>query len=191
MRPFLALSFVVLSGCAAPQASPVAPPLPAASTSYFEGTSEVFVAPRAGGAAPVATMRAVIRRKLDPARGVIVEQVASEEGRGRPAREYLVTMAVSGSNFSMKERGGAFEGSGSLSGPAWAWTSWESRSTLPDGSTVHSRDLLSEQGLTVEKEVKSPRGAVVLVERFARIDRESYLRKRAELGITGAVDEDR
>jgi hypothetical protein len=166
-----------------PASAPVTTP---ADTEYFDGTSEIFPGPPAPGAAPIATNRVLIRRTVDRERSVIEEEVVSEEGRGRPVKEYLVTMTVSGVTFTMAERGDAFHGAGTLEGSPWGWTAWSSHSVLPDGSTVDSRDRLSDRGLEVEKEYRGARGTVHLRERFSRIDREAYARRRADLEGGGA-----
>jgi hypothetical protein len=167
--------------------APLASGAPAAATEYFHGTSEVYPLPRAEGAPPVATTRALIRRTVDPARSVIVEDVVSEDGRGRPAREYVVTMTVSGAAFTMEERAGAFRGTGTLEGPPWRWSAWTSHAVLPDGGMVDSRDRLTDASLEVEKEYRGAHGAVLMVEHFARIDHAAYDRLRAELGVAPAA----
>jgi len=177
----VALSMMV--PCCTPASAPTAQAPAAASTEYFDGTSEIFPAGRPEGSPPVATNKVLIRRTVDPGRGLIEEAVVSEEGRGRPVREFVVTMAVSGETFTMTERGGAFRGAGTLEGAAWGWTGWTSHAELPDGGTVDSRDRLSEQGLEVEKEYRGARGSVRMRERFSRIDREAYARRRSELGV--------
>ncbi|MCU0655241.1 MAG: hypothetical protein MUF64_08120 [Polyangiaceae bacterium] len=154
--------------------------MPAPLVEYYEGTSQVFAGPP--GAAPVATNRVLVRRRLDRARSTIEEDVVSEQGPGRPLKEYVVTMAVTGSVFSMSERSGAFRGDGTLEGPAWAWTGWASHATLPDGGTVDSRDRLVGRNLEVEKEYRGARGSVRIVEHFERVEREAYERRRAALG---------
>lgn len=188
-RTIIATLFLM---AATPQCAPPAAPAtghtaPAAATEYFHGTSEVYPLPRAEGAPPVATTRALISRTVDTARSVIVEDVVSEAGRGRPAREYVVTMTVSGAAFTMEERAGAFRGTGTLEGPPWRWRAWTSHAVLPDGGTVESRDRLTDAGLEVEKEYRGAHGAVLMVEHFARIDHAAYDRLRAELGVAPAA----
>jgi hypothetical protein len=181
----LPAAILLLLPCCQPASAP--PPVALVNTDYFAGTSEVFPEPRADGAAPVATSRVLVRRTIDSTRNIIEEEVVNEEGRGRPAREFLVTMAVTGASFTMTERHGAFRGAGSLEGPPWGWVAWTSLAELPDGSTVESRDRLSDRGLDVEKEYHGPRGTVHLRERFLRIDREAYAARRKELGVPRVV----
>lgn len=172
------LGLLALVSACHPPTSPVAS---APLTEYYDGTSQVFVGPQ--GSAPVATRRVLVRRRLDRAQSTIEENVVSEEGQGRPVKEYVVTMAVTGSTFSMTERSGAFRGDGTLEGPAWGWTGWTSHATLPDGSSVDSRDRLLPHSLEVEKEYRGARGSVRMVEHLERIKRDAYDRRRTELGV--------
>lgn len=150
----LALLFVVLASCggdpkhAQPlddMMEPARGPLPAASTLCYAGISE--------GMGEQA--RTVAKRTVDPAAGTITEDVSNDAQGSHGAHTYHVVMTISDGDFTMKETGGAFEGTGTLSGEVWKWTSWESVSTLPNAPiVVTSKDSLEGDLLITNKEIK-------------------------------------
>ena len=83
-----------------------------------------------------------------------------------------------------KEQKGAFSGDGTLSGPAWAWTSWASNTTLGGGGgTLRARSQITERGMAVDKALVAPNGAirVTFTEDYAAIDGATYELLRAKL----------
>lgn len=183
MRPVILMIAVtafawLMGGCSS------APALPAETIEAYAGTSEIELPD--GRTFPGG--QSLAQRTLTPARNMIVEQVVSPGGRpGSPPREFVVEMVVSGNILTMKERSGAFEGTGTLTGPAWAWTSWRTESTLPDGTRVVSEDTRVPDGLTARKTLygQDGRARTVIRERFTLITPAQFAAKRAEM--LGAV----
>jgi hypothetical protein len=164
------------------------------------GTSAPVAGPTLGDGAPVAPVTAcyqgvssgagqrvqtVARRTVDRANSQIIEDVA--RGDAGEVRAFHVVMAVTGDAFTLREAGGAFTGSGTLSGPAWQWTSWVSRTTqLAGGSTVEveSREELTRAGLVAHKDIKKD-GKVVAstIDELTAIDCAGWDTARAALAV--------
>ncbi|MBL0214250.1 MAG: hypothetical protein IPQ07_10220 [Myxococcales bacterium] len=140
------------SGCSG-AAHPIAPPLapPPASTVCYAGMSIGMGQ----------TARTLARRIVDPAAHQIVEDVHHDDGGAHGANQFHVVMAVEGDHFTMTEAAKAFQGSGTLVGDPWRWTSWSSTAEIPNtGITVDSDDELTDTGMTATKQIK--RGGKVL-----------------------------
>jgi hypothetical protein len=104
-----------------------------------------------------------VRRSLDQTTSSITEEVISQGSTpDEPARTFVVDMKVEGSAFKMKERGGAFDGTGALEGEPWKWTKWSSKARLPDGQVVVSEDALNAKGLVANKTLRGVEGQVVV-----------------------------
>lgn len=169
-----ALSCALVAGCASTR------PASLAETTYYEGPSSVTLPD--GRSFPGGMVLA--QRTVSPSERSIREQVVSEDPRpGHAAREFNVLMRVTRSGFSMTESGGAFEGAGTLDGPAWRWTAWHSTSRLPDGSRVESADTMNDDELHVRKRVFDASGALQIetTEQLKRIDAARYAARRAAM----------
>ena len=90
----------------------------------------------------VSTSSYLVRRSLFPGESRISEELYNT-GDGTA---YLVELDVdvAASTFTLAFADGSYTGSGTLTGPSWAWTSWESLSTAEDGSSVASTDTLMQ-----------------------------------------------
>ncbi len=131
------------SGAAHPIAPPIAPP--PASTVCYAGMSIGMGQ----------TARTLARRTVDPAAHQIVEDVHHDDGGAHGANRFHVVMAVEGDHFTMTEAAKAFQGSGTLVGDPWRWTSWSSTAEIPNtGITVDSDDELTDIGMTATKQIK-------------------------------------
>lgn len=140
------LTLLVLAGCPGtapppPPAVPVEPP--AASVACYQGLSTGMGQ----------TARVIARTTLDPAAGQILEEVVNNDGKA--AKAFRAVMTVDGNRFTMAEAGGAFRGTGTLTGEPWRWTSWTSASQIPNTTiTVDSADELTPAGMKTTKQIK-------------------------------------
>ena len=164
----------LVAGCGAAASTPAAPTLPAATTRCFEGTSTI-----GGQATP-----ALLRRTVDPAQARVTEDIT---GMGRDAVvDFHVEMQVAtDGNFTMRETGGAFTGSGHFTaGEPWAWTGWQSSSKGPPeqgGWLATSTDTLAGASLTAHKRVTFGEQVMELEEQFAEVTCDVYASRRAAL----------
>jgi len=168
------LALVLLAACpgTAPPPPPAAPlEPPAASVACYQGLSTGM-----GQAA-----RTIARRTLDPAAGQIIEEVANNDGKAPKA--FRVVMTVEGNRFTMAEAGGAFHGTGTLTGEPWRWTSWTSSSQLPSSTiTVESTDELTPAGMKATKQIKRDGKAVATTsEELTRFDCAGWDKAQADL----------
>lgn len=150
-----------------------------AQSVYYEGTSQ-YTLPD-GRTVPGGAV--LVKRTQDERASTIVEQVVSGATRTRPATEYVVNVRVNGAKFTMTEAGGAFDGDGTLQGPAWNWNAWTSLSKLKDGSRVESIDSSTATTLIVHKRVMGADGSdqVRTNESYKVIDEARFIARRKEL----------
>ena len=141
----------LLVGCPGPAAP--APAVPAAAAA--PATSTICYAGLKTGLGQRA--RTVMRRTVDPTARQIVEDVSHGDADSHRVTQFHVVMDVTGDRFTMKEVGGAFTGTGTLTGAAWRWTSWTSRSRLAGagaGIEVESDGELSETGIAITDQIR-------------------------------------
>ncbi len=146
----LSLLALGLGACSASTKAPSPPPVTplGATTTCYAGTS-------VGTVGMDQTARTIARRTVDPAAGTIVEDVSHDDAGAHGAKSFHVEMTVTGNDFTMRETGGAFAGTGQLSGEPWKWTSWSSVSQIPKvGIEVDSDDELTEVGMKATKQIK-------------------------------------
>jgi len=137
------LVFVVACS-SAPTRPPEPPaPLPAATTICYAGVS-TGMGQRS---------RTIARRIVDPAARQITEDVSHDDAGAHGAKSFHVVMDVDGDHFTMKETGGAFTGTGTLSGEPWQWTAWSSVSQIAGGIEVESDDELTPTGMKATKQI--------------------------------------
>jgi hypothetical protein len=143
-----------------------------AHTAWFFGEASIAD----GRGRPRTPRVTLVERRLEPGRRRVVERVLTREPGG-PAREYVAVLRVRGSEFTVRERRGRFEGGGSLRGPRWSWTAWRSETRLARGGlTVRSRARLARGGLHASARVYTPDGrvAVRLSEILHRISHATF-----------------
>jgi hypothetical protein len=167
----------VLAGCSdravPPAAAPVPPP--AASTVCYAGLT-AGMGQRA---------RTIVRRTVDPTARQIVEDVSHGEASSHSVKTFHVVMDVSGDRFTMQDTGGAFTGTGTLTGEPWRWTSWTSISRLPGaGIEVESDDELTDTGVKAVKQIRKD-GKVVgtTTEQLKTFDCASWDQALAKLAV--------
>jgi hypothetical protein len=141
----------LLVGCSGPAAraptAPAPPAPPAASTACYAGLT-TGLGQRA---------RTVMRRTVDPTARQIVEDVRHGDAASHRVTQLRVVMDVAGDRFTMKETGGAFTGTGTLTGEPWRWTSWTSTSQLAGagaGIEVESDGELTEAGIQIADQIR-------------------------------------
>ncbi len=169
-------ALVLLVACSAPPAHPVA--LPAATTICYAG-----VATGMGQKS-----RTIARRTVDPAAHQIIEDVTHDQAAAHGAKSFHVVMDVTGDHFTMTETGGAFTGSGTLTGEPWQWTAWSSVSQIPNtGIEVSSDDVASPSNLKNRKEIRQ--GGKVLAtteESLEAFDCAQWDAEKAALAVPAA-----
>lgn len=176
MKRIVVVIAAACGGTSAPVAGPTLNESPVAPvTVCYQGVSS-------GAGQRVQT---VARRTVDRANNQIVEDVA--RGDAGDVRAFHVVMAVTGNAFTLREAAGAFTGSGTLTGPAWQWTSWVSTTTqLAGGSTVEveSREEVTKAGLIAHKDIKKD-GKVVAstTDELTAIDCAGWDAARAALAV--------
>ena len=145
---------------------------------YFGTTTQTLPDGR-----PAGSMDCLVKRSLYPAEGLLIEIDACVRAGAAKATEFVLVAAVAGSVYRFVELGGAFRGSGTLSGPAWAWTSWKSRSTMGDGGVVESSDRMTGAGIETDKKYFNAAGALVvnMREDLRPISKDDYAERRGKL----------
>lgn len=137
----------LLVGCSGPAAP--APAVPAAPPA----TSTVCYAGLMTGLGQRA--RTVMRRMVDPRARQIVEDVSHGDAGSHRVTQFHVVINVASDRFTMKETGGAFTGTGTLTGEPWRWTSWTSTSQLAGaGLEVESDGELTETGIKISDQIR-------------------------------------
>ena len=127
---------------------PAAPPKSAAEVTCYYGPSESFLP----GGQKVGVTSVLLKRTLEPAKNTITEQVVTIDPRPDVlAREYVLTMQVSGARFTLTDSHKTVSGAGQLVGEAWKWQAWRSKAKLPDGGTLETAFAVVPQGLRVIK----------------------------------------
>jgi hypothetical protein len=137
----------MLVGCSRPaapaRAVPAAPP--AKTTLCYAGLT-TGLGQRA---------RTVMRRTVDPPARQIVEDVSHGDSGSHRVTQFHVVMDVAGDQFTMKEAGGAFTGTGTLAGEPWRWTSWTSTSQLAGATIeVESDGELTGAGIHIANQIR-------------------------------------
>jgi hypothetical protein len=129
--------------------------IPVDELQYFVGTSHFESANGSDG--PDAPY--VVRRHLDEAAGTIVEDVTTVDDAGDPDA-YVVTWVVADdATVTFSDDRGTFSGTGTLTGPDWAWTAWSTTSATTDGSvTIEGTDTLTADGLHAEHAITGADG---------------------------------
>jgi len=137
----------LLVGCSGPPApAPAVPSAPPAKTTLCYAGLTTGLGQRA---------RTVMRRTVDPAARQIVEDVSHGDAGSHRVTQFHVVMDVAGDRFTMTETGGAFTGTGTLTGEPWRWTSWTSTSQLAAaGIEVESAGELTEAGIKIADQIR-------------------------------------
>jgi hypothetical protein len=140
----------LLVGCSGPAVpAPAAPPVPAAPPA----TTTVCYAGVMTGLGQ--RVRTILRRTVDPKARQIVEDVSHGDAGSHRVTQLHVVMDVAADRFTMKETGGAFTGTGTLTGEPWRWTSWSSTSQLAGaGIEVESDGELTETGIKIADQIR-------------------------------------
>jgi hypothetical protein len=147
----------VLAGCSGPAVP--APAVPAAAPAAPPATTTVCYAGLITGMGQRA--RTIVRRTVDPTARQVIEDVRHGDAAAHRVTQLHVVMDVAGDSFTMKETGGAFTGTGTLTGEPWRWTAWTSTSTLAAGGLeVESDGELTDAGIQITDRIRKG-GSVV------------------------------
>jgi hypothetical protein len=131
-------------------------PAPVARASYYLGESKVF----SPAGRPLGNLVTLTKREIYPAESKIVETVLTLSSNPRePSREFVAVSVIEGPTFKLREKSGAFSGSGELTGKAWAWHSWTTNERTQT-AVVRSETQVTDRGLTVNKELVGLDGGV-------------------------------
>lgn len=174
----------------APAPAPVIAPAARAEVHCYAGTSEILFA---DGRKIASTNESLLRRTLSPSQNKITEEIVSSGGRaGRAPRELSVEMLISGDTMTVIEKTGTAtnNGTGTLTGPAWAWTSWRTETTLPSGSRKVSIDTLAGSAINAETKIFNVAGElqVTTTQRFTEISNAEWeARRKAALSAKPAA----
>ena len=161
---------------------------PAASiTQYMFGKSKIILP----SGQVVSEPSSLIKRKVWPDQNLIMEDVVGIDPRpGVRPHHFIVLMRVAGSKIAMAELNDAFTGHGELVGEPGKWTAWNTVSNLPDGSTLESRDQLTNEGLVVKKVMKNAAGKVTMtIEELFPLITEAEYRKQFDALYPGCAEE--
>jgi hypothetical protein len=176
----------LLAGCLLAAPSAMGQSGPAEQTTYLLG--EVKTLSPSGQL--LSTSLSLVRRVQRPADNRIVEVVATIEP-AKPVREFTTTFTIDGSQFTMRDEEGTFNGAGRLVGEPWAWTGWSYEAELAGARKgwLKGEDRLDSTGLTAKKSFAAPDGTVRVLfeERLQPIGRATYEILRARL-VTMASD---
>ena len=145
-----------------PPPTPTPPPPPAASTTCYQGITELPLhVTRPSGHERVAT---TLRRTVDPRASTITEQW-SYDGEAPDLRIYR----IHGARYVL-ETNGRRMGDGELAGPRWAWTGATTYVQLP-GATSRTRIVTR---FTAERyrahATIDGKGSAVIIEDLAAVD---------------------
>jgi len=137
----------LLVGCSGPaEPAPAVPGAPPAKTTLCYAGLTTGLGQRA---------RTVMRRTVDPTARQIVEDVSHGDAGSHRVTQFHVVKDVAGDRFTMKETGGAFTGTGTLTGEPWRWTSWTSTSQLAGANLeVESDGELTETGVKIGNQIR-------------------------------------
>lgn len=162
---------LILLACTAPSDTADSNPaaLPEPWVDHYQATSVI----QAGGFS--FDEEYLVRRMVDPPAGRIVEEfIATADGT---LTETTLEIDADAATFTLSFSDDSYAGTGTLQGPAWAWTGWESHSVAQDGSTVDSVDTVDEAGaIHAEKVGYNAQGEQewTLVEDLAPISEDTW-----------------
>ena len=105
----------------------------------------------------------LLEKTHDPDKGVITER-AIEVKADRSVSEYIVTLKVSGSSFTITDNKGTIHGSGTLFGPAWQWTYFKAAFQSENGARIEDENFMADPSVgCARKRIYAPDGKLVMV----------------------------
>lgn len=125
---------------------------PKASTAYYLLDS---VMSTSSGRA-IGSSVSLVKRVTDPGKGTIQEFVVSLRG-SEPAKEFITVIRPQGSKVAIS--GDGFEGTGEVSGPAWAWTGMQFTIKMANPNMViEGKDDFGADRMSAVKKILGPDG---------------------------------
>jgi hypothetical protein len=104
----------------------------------------------------------LLEKTHDPDKGRIVER-AIEVRPGEAAREFVITMNVTGSTFTATDAKDTIHGTGTLFGPAWQWTYFKATFLSTNGVRIEDENFMTDPSVgCARKKVMSPDGKVLM-----------------------------
>ncbi len=122
----------------------------------------------------------LVKRTVDRGAGKIEETVINLRGDDA-AKEFVTAIIPAGSK--VKISGGGFEGSGEMSGPAWAWTGMKFTLDMGKAGKLEGEDVFRADGMEAHKKMYSPDGKlrVLIEERGVGISQAAFDALRSRL----------
>ena len=87
-----------------------------------------------------------IEKTLDAASGTFTERAVQVSPAKKQVIDVTMTLTVKGQNFTIKDSLGTMTGTGTLQGPAWAWTFLSADYVITaTGMKIHDEDYMADQ----------------------------------------------
>jgi hypothetical protein len=87
-----------------------------------------------------------IEKTLDAASGTFTERAIQVNPSKMQVTDVTMTLTVKGQNFTIKDSLGTLTGTGTLQGPAWAWTFLSADYVITaNGMKIHDEDYMADQ----------------------------------------------
>ena len=118
----------------------------------------------------------LVKRVVDPGRGVIEESVLNLRG-GAAGQEFVTILKPEGNKVTISCSNCEMDGRGELTGEPWEWTTVRFTAKVPGGTTVEGEDHFSATGMTAEKRMLDASGklTVTIHESGVKIQESTYL----------------
>ena len=105
----------------------------------------------------------LLEKTHDPDKGVITER-AIEVKADRSVSEYIMTLKVTGSSFTITDSKETIHGSGTLFGPAWQWTYFKATFQSENGARIEDENFMADPSVgCARKRIYAPDGKLLMV----------------------------
>jgi hypothetical protein len=133
----------------------------AAEIEKFYYLGDVKISSESGEARPGSVL--LLEKTHDPDKGLIVER-AIEIKADRSVSEYVMTMKVSGSTFTLTDAKNTVHGSGTLFGPPWQWTYFKATFEASNGIKIEDENFMTDPSVgCARKKMFAPDGKLLMV----------------------------
>lgn len=139
---------------------PLCSRLCAAEVQKFYYLCDVKMSSEAGK--PLGESVLLLEKTHDRDKRQIIER-AIEVKPGQTAREFVITLNVTGSTFTAADAKGTIRGTGTLFGPAWQWTYFKATFQSTNGVRIEDENFMTDPTVgCARKKVMSPDGKVLM-----------------------------